>query len=180
MRNTETYCIFANYSHMKVRLLSTHGLITFCCYGSALIKMQEMVVFCVCVMWFLPRLLVYIIHTQVNSSALSRKQSLLRTPYLIIIICCCWLQIYIGFRMRACNIPYSGYFSGGNIIVVSWSRGEPRLYLPTKNRESKREPRAYRACGFNANCATTKFFPRNSQNYDFHENITPRKIPAMR
>ena len=28
--------------------------------------------------------------------------------------------------------------------------------------------------------ATTKFFPRNSQNYDFHENITPRKIPAIR
>ena len=27
--------------------------------------------------------------------------------------------------------------------------------------------------------ATTKFFPRNSQNYDFHENITPRKIPAI-
>ena len=28
--------------------------------------------------------------------------------------------------------------------------------------------------------ATTKFFPRNSLNYDFHENITPRKIPAIR
>ena len=28
--------------------------------------------------------------------------------------------------------------------------------------------------------ATTKFFPQNSQNYDFHENITPRKIPAIR
>ena len=31
--------------------------------------------------------------------------------------------------------------------------------------------RAQNWCGFNANRATTKFFPRNSQNYDFHENI---------
>ena len=44
-------------------------------------------------------------------------------------------------------------------------------------RKPRRVPRAraQNGCGFNANRA--KYFPRNSQNYDFHENTTPRKIP---
>ena len=66
----------------------------------------------------------------------------------------------------------AGIFRGVIFSWFSWSRGEPRNIYP---RKTVRAPKI----GV-ANHATTKFFPRNSQNYDFHENITPRKIPAIR
>ena len=43
-------------------------------------------------------------------------------------------------------------------------------YLPTKNTACARPK-------YEANRATTKFFPRNNQNYDFHENIPLEKYP---
>ena len=49
-----------------------------------------------------------------------------------------------------------------SIFVVFVVERRTTKYLPTK---TVRAP---------------KNFPRNSQKYDFHENITPRKIPAIR
>ena len=68
---------------------------------------------------------------------------------------------------------YSGYFSRGYIFVVFVVERRTTKYLHTKKRKPRRV--AYVRAP-----KTTKFFPRNSQNYDFHENITPRKIPAIR
>ena len=65
----------------------------------------------------------------------------------------------------------------------SWSRGKPQNEKPRVKARATRVQRracAQNGCGFSANRATTKFSPRNSQNYDFHENITPQKIPAIR
>ena len=86
---------------------------------------------------------------------------------------------YVTFSTSALHLlpfslmPYSGYFSGGNIFLVFVVERRTTKYLPTKNTACARPK-------YEANRATTKFFPRNSQNYDFHENITPRKIPAIR
>ena len=79
---------------------------------------------------------------------------------------------YEGFE-NVSYIPYSGYFSGGNIFVVFVVERRTTKYLPAKNTACARPK-------YEGNRATTKFFPRNSQNYDFHENITPRKIPTIR
>ena len=76
------------------------------------------------------------------------------------------------FEIRK-EVPYSGYFSRGNIFVVFVVERRTTKYLHMKKTR----------CGVvltQTARATTKFFPRNSQNYDFHENITPRKIPAIR
>ena len=116
--------------------------------------------------------------------------------------------------MTTWDIPYSGYFSRGNIFVVFVVERRTTKYLHTKKRKPRRIPRASlvprpswgggegfpplleglgtrgrvpsppRRPGNEANRVrapkTTKFFPQNRQNYDFHENITPRKIPAIR
>ena len=66
----------------------------------------------------------------------------------------------------------AGIFRGVIFSWFSWSRGEPRNICTRKSANRV----AYRVRA----PKTTKFFPRNSQNYDFHENITPRKIPAIR
>ena len=65
----------------------------------------------------------------------------------------------------------AGIFRGVIFSWFSWSRGEPRNICTRKS--ANRVTYRVRAP------KTTKFFPRNSQNYDFHENITPRKIPAI-
>ena len=70
------------------------------------------------------------------------------------------------------NYRIAGIFRGVIFSWFSWSRGEPRNICTRKSANRV----AYRVRA----PKTTKFFPRNSQNYDFHENITPRKIPAIR
>ena len=73
------------------------------------------------------------------------------------------------------EIPYSGYFSGGNIFSwFSWSRGEPRNIYPRKilcacaqNRRQTVRPR--------------NFFHEIAKITTFTKIIiTPRKIPAIR
>ena len=74
---------------------------------------------------------------------------------------------------KSYDIPYSGYFSRGNIFVVFVVERRTTKYLHAKKNASH-------VVLMQTARATAKFFPRNSQNYDFHENITPRKIPAIR
>ena len=68
----------------------------------------------------------------------------------------------------SCIYRIAGIFRGVIFSWFSWSRGEPRNICTRKSANRVRAPK------------TTKFFPRNSQNYDFHENITTRKIPTIR
>ena len=73
---------------------------------------------------------------------------------------------------RSYNYRIAGIFRGVIFSWFSWSRGEPRNICTRKSANRV----AYRVRA----PKTTKFFSRNSQNYKFHENITPRKIPAIR
>ena len=62
-------------------------------------------------------------------------------------------------------IPYSGYFSVGNIFVVFVVERQTTKYLPTKTAsQSERHAcvehaLAQNGCGFSTNRVTTKFFP---------------------
>ena len=77
------------------------------------------------------------------------------------------------YNPRHCtNYRIAGIFRGVIFSWFSWSRGEPRNICTRKSANRV----AYRVHA----PKTTKFFPQNSQNYDFHENITPRKIPTIR
>ena len=84
---------------------------------------------------------------------------------------CC---VYKHHNSYLHNYTYriAGIFRGVIFSWFSWSRGEPRNICTRKSANRV----AYRVRA----PKTTKFFPQNSQNYDFHENITPRKIPAIR
>ena len=81
-----------------------------------------------------------------------------------------------------------GIFWGLIFSWFSWSRGNHEIFThkkPQVKMKATRIPRvvlrahAQNGCGFNASHMIMKFFPRNSQNYDFHENITPQKITAI-